>query len=206
VIVATAPALNALIDFEPGLRGLRAQLIERFPQGSGATEVSLIYERPFWRDHGLTGRAAGRGPFFALSDYSVPDSRTGRLVASIVGFEQRRYIGLPAKERKRQALDAVTAYLGGDSRARKPLMMLERNWTGAVARDAPFVDDVQAAWTRGCPGYMAPGVLRSFGPAIGAPFGRVHWAGTEHATRYNTYVEGAINSGEEVAARVLAEL
>jgi len=28
-IVATAPALNALIDFEPALRGLRAQLIER---------------------------------------------------------------------------------------------------------------------------------------------------------------------------------
>ena len=50
------------------------------------------------------------------------------------------------------------------------------------------------------------GVLASYGPAIGEPFGRVHWTSTEHANSYNTFVEGAVRSAEAVAGRVLADL
>jgi monoamine oxidase len=205
VIVATAPALNALIEFRPGLRPLRAQLAERFPQGSGAQTFSVIYRRPFWRENGLTGRGAGLAPFIVITDYSPPDSPTGRVVVQTSGFQQRRYQLLPAKRRRQLALDAIATYLQ-DERARKPMAMLERNWTGAVARDASWVDDVGATWTRGCPGYLPPGVLRSFGPAIRRPFGHVHWAGTEHSLVYNTYLEGAVHSGEEVGRQVLAEI
>jgi monoamine oxidase len=204
-IVATAPALNALIDFEPALTGLRGQLIERYAQGSGGVEIALIYDRPFWRERGLTGRGAGLAPFFGVADFSPPDSPTGRFLLVTSGFEQRRYSTLPPRERRRLALDNAVSYLG-DERARSPMMMLERDWTGITRRDAPWVDELKATWTRGCPGYLPPGVLRGFGPAIRKPFGRVHWAGTEHAVSYNTYVEGAIRSGEEVAGQVLAEL
>jgi monoamine oxidase len=202
-IVATAPSLNALIDFEPGLPGLRAQLLQRFPQGS-VTTFAAIYDKPFWRDEGLTGRAAGLEPFFAVGDNSPPDGSSGRLVGTSVGFEQRRYARLPARERRRIFLDNMATYFG--PRARRPTMTLERNWTGAVQPDAPWVDPLNASWTRGCPGYLPPGVLRSFGPGIGAPFGRVHWANTEHSVSFNTYVEGAVRSAEAVAGRVLAEL
>jgi monoamine oxidase len=202
-IVATAPSLNALIDFEPGLPGLRAQLLQRYPQGS-VTTFAAIYERPFWRAKGLTGRAAGLKPFFAVGENSPPDSSSGRLVATAVGFEQRRYARLPARERRRLFLDNLATYFGPE--ARKPMMTLERNWTGAAKADAPWVDRLNGSWTRGCPGYTPPGVLRSFGPAIQEPFGRVHWANTEHSASYNTYVEGAVRSAEAVAGRVLAEL
>jgi monoamine oxidase len=202
-VVATAPSLNALIDFEPGLPGLRAQLAQRYPQGS-VTTFAAIYKRPFWREEGLSGRAAGLSPFWVLVDNSPPDGSSGRLVAQTYSFEQRRFARLPARERKRLFLDNLATYLG--ERARTPLMTLERNWTGAVTHDAPFVDDVKGSWTRGCPGYLAPGVLASFGPGIREPFGRVHWANTEHSVRYNTYVEGAVRSAEAVAGRVLAEL
>ena len=202
-IVSTAPSLNALIDFEPGLPGLRAQLLQRYPQGS-VTTFAAIYERPFWRDRGLTGRAAGLEPFFVVADNSPPDGSSGRLVTQTYSFSQRRYARLPAKQRKRLMLDALATYLGAE--ARKPLMTLERNWTGAVRKDAPWVDDVKGSWTRGCPGYLPPGVLGSFGPGIREPFGRVHWANTEHSVSYNTYVEGAVRSAEAVARRVLAEL
>jgi monoamine oxidase len=33
----------------------------------------------------------------------------------------------------------------------------------------------------------------------------VHWAGTETATRWNGYIEGAVLSGERAAAEVLAD-
>jgi monoamine oxidase len=203
VIVATAPSLNATIDFEPGLPGMRAQLAQRYPQGT-VTTFAAIYKRPFWRGEGLTGRAAGLHPFFAVGDNSPPDGSSGRLVATTVGFDQHRYSRLPAKERRRLALDNLATYFGAG--ARKPMMTLERNWTGAVKVDAPWVDDVKGTWTRGCPGYLPPGVLHSFGPAIRRPFGRVHWANTEHSVSFNTYVEGAVRSAEAVAGLVLAEL
>jgi monoamine oxidase len=203
VIVATAPSLNAVIDFEPGLPGLRAQLAQRYPQGS-VTTFAAIYRRPFWRDKGLTGRAAGLDPGYAVLDNSPPDASSGRLVVTSGGIRQRRYAQLPAAERERLMLDDLATYFG--EAARSPMMMLERNWTGAVTVDAPWVDDVQGSWSRGCPGYLPPGVLRSFGPAIREPFGLVHWAGTEHSVSWNTYVEGAVRSAETVAAEVLAEL
>jgi monoamine oxidase len=203
-IVATAPSLNALIDFRPGLLEDRAQLAQRYPQGS-VTTFAAIYEKPFWRDEGLTGVGAGLQPFFVVADNSPPDASSGRLVATSQSAEQRRYARLPARQRRRILLDNLATYLG--DRARKPLMVLERNWSGATPSNAaPWVDPLSARWTRGCPGYLPPGVLRSYGPAIGAPFGLVHWANTEHSTSYNTYVEGAVRSAEAVARRVLAEV
>jgi monoamine oxidase len=202
-IVATAPSLNALIDFSPGLPEGRAQLAQRYPQGS-VTTFALIYDRPFWRDEGLTGLGGGLEPFFGSADNSPPDGSSGRLVLTSQSLSQRRYARLPARERRRVALDNAATYFG--ERARKPLMVLERNWSGGARKEAPWVDALSARWTRGCPGFLPPGVLMSYGPAIGEPFGHVHWANTEHSTSYNTYVEGAVRSAEAVARRVLAEV
>jgi monoamine oxidase len=193
-----------MIDFPPALPATRAGLAERYPQGSGAVEISAIYKRPFWRDKGLTGRAAGLDPFFFVTDYSPPDGSSGRLVAGTVGVNQRRYSRLPAAERKRLFLDNVATYLGEE--ARNPMMILERNWTGPIPHDAPWVDNLHAQYTRGCPGYTGPGVLSSFGPAIREPFGRVHWSSTEHSVSHNTFHEGAVRSAEAVAAEVLSGL
>jgi monoamine oxidase len=203
-IVATAPSLNALIDFEPGLPAMRAQLAQRYPQGS-VTTLAAIYQRPWWRDKGLTGRAAGLDPAYAVVDYSPPDGSSGRLSATSVGLRQRRYMQLGPDQRRQAMLDNLATYFGDE--ARTPLMTLERTWNGPVTVDAPWVDDsLDASWTRGCPGYLPPGVLSSFGPAVGAPFGLVHWANAEHSASYNTYVEGAVRSAEAVAAQVLAAL
>jgi monoamine oxidase len=49
-------------------------------------------------------------------------------------------------------------------------------------------------------------VLTSFGPALRRPCGRIHWAGTEAATRWCGYMDGALRSGEEVAHRVAQAL
>lgn len=50
---------------------------------------------------------------------------------------------------------------------------------------------------------MPPGAWTGFGPALRAPVGRIHWAGTETATIWNGYIDGAIRSGEDAAAEVL---
>jgi monoamine oxidase len=39
-----------------------------------------------------------------------------------------------------------------------------------------------------------------------APIDRLHFAGTETASEWNGYLEGAVESGERVAVEVLARL
>jgi len=48
-----------------------------------------------------------------------------------------------------------------------------------------------------------PGEVTRFWDAVRQPYGRLHIAG-EHAATWTGYLEGAIESGETVAARVLA--
>ena len=79
------------------------------------------------------------------------------------------------------------------------------------ARRAPerYLDKSWAdeEWSRGCyVGYTPPGVLTAFGPAIRDPIGPIHWAGTETATVWNGYMDGAIQSGERAALEVTAAL
>jgi monoamine oxidase len=38
------------------------------------------------------------------------------------------------------------------------------------------------------------------------PVGRLHWAGSETATEFYGYMEGAVESGERTAREVLARL
>ena len=55
-------------------------------------------------------------------------------------------------------------------------------------------------------GYTPPGVLTAYGPAIRTPIGPIHWAGTETATVWNGYMDGAIQSGERAAQEALAAI
>ena len=49
-------------------------------------------------------------------------------------------------------------------------------------------------------------VLTRFGHALRTPVGRIHWAGTETSEAWCGYMDGAVRSGERVAAEVLASL
>jgi monoamine oxidase len=51
--------------------------------------------------------------------------------------------------------------------------------------------------------HFAPGVLTELGPALRAPCGRIHWAGTETADITYGGIDGAIRSGERAAQEVL---
>ena len=66
-------------------------------------------------------------------------------------------------------------------------------------------DWAEEGWSAGCyGGRLTPGVWTQLGPALRAPVGRVHWAGTETSPVWNGYMDGAVRSGERVAREVLA--
>ena len=79
-------------------------------------------------------------------------------------------------------------------RARAAERYLEQDW--AAER-----------WSGGGPvASFATGGWTASGAALREPVGRVHWAGTETATRWSGYIDGAISSGERAAAEALAAL
>jgi monoamine oxidase len=48
--------------------------------------------------------------------------------------------------------------------------------------------------------------LCSFGSALRAPTGRIHWAGTETATERHGFMEGALQTGARAAYEALSSL
>ena len=191
-IVALPPALTARIDFSPQLPALRAQLTQRLPQGS-VIKCEAVYERPFWRDEGLTGQVVSdTGPVKITFDNSPPDGRPGVMLGFIEAHDARAFTQRSASSRRNAVLGNFATYFG--DRARQPVRYLEKNWA-------------HEAWARGCyAGFTPPGVLLDYGEEIRRPFRRVHWAGTETATIWNGYMEGAVRSGERAAAEAQAAL
>jgi monoamine oxidase len=192
-IVTILPALTAAIDFNPPLPGLRAQLIQRMPHGT-LVKAEAVYDRPFWRDTGLSGQAVSdTGPARTTFDNSPPGGRPGVLFGFIGGHDARRWMQEPPDARRAAVLQSFATYFG--ERARHPRSYIEDN-SAADER-----------WIRGCPTVtLPPGVLSDFGPAIRASIGRVHWAGSETSTFWAGYMDGAVRSGERVAREVLARL
>jgi monoamine oxidase len=188
VVVAVPPALAGRIVHEPPLPAARDGLTQRVAMGS-TVKCMIVYPSPFWRETGLSGHALSlRGPLAAVADSSPPSGRRGVLVSVLEGAVARRLAGLPLEERRGLVLDELVRLFG--PAAARPLAYVERDWNSEE-------------FTRGA--YAAlfpPGAWTAYGPALRTPVGRVHWAGTETATRWYGYMDGAIRSGEDAAAAV----
>ena len=191
-VVTAPPALAGRIDYQPAMPPLRDHLTTRAPMGS-VIKVHAIYETPWWRDEGLSGRVVGdKGPIKVVFDNSPPSGKPGMLMGFIEGGDGRRLSNIDAGERKRLALECFVRYFG--EKAAKPMDYVEGNWPAEQ-------------WSRGCYGAILPaGTLISAGTALRDPVGRIHWAGTETSEIFCGYIDGAVRSGERVAAEVAAVL
>jgi monoamine oxidase len=191
-IVAVPPTLAGRIFYEPGLPALRDQLTQRMPQGS-AIKCQAVYPEPFWRADGLSGQVVSdQGPVKITFDNSPPNGGPGVLLGFLEGRDARELGARSAAARRKAVLDCFVRYFG--PKAANPRSYVEHNWADEV-------------WTRGCyVGYTPPGVLTGFGSALREPVGRIHWAGSETATVWNGYMDGAVSSGERAAREVLAHL
>jgi monoamine oxidase len=189
VVVAIPPTLCARIDWVPAMPALRDQLTQRLPMGT-VTKVQCVYAEPFWRADGLNGQATSdTGPVKITFDNSPPDGSPGVLMGFIEGSDGRRALRASAQERRQGVVDSFVRYVG--ERARDVEQYVEMSWSSEP-------------WTRGCyAGYLPPGVWSDYGPELRTPVGRVHWAGTETATVWNGYIDGAVRSGSRAALEVL---
>jgi monoamine oxidase len=192
VVVAVPPAIALRVAFEPALPAPRDRLLQRLPMGA-TVKCIATYDRPFWRERGLSGESVSAdGPVTATFDDTSPDGSQPALLGFVVGAAARRW-GLASEAERREAACGAFARLFG-SEAARPSEYADLDWSAEE-------------WTRGCPvGLMAPGTVVPYAAALREPVGRIHWAGTETATEWNGYLEGALQSAERVAREVLREL
>ena len=192
VVVAVPPTLAGRIDYQPALPALRDQLTQRVPMGS-VIKCEAVYPPPFWRKAGLTGQAVSDAePVRVTFDNTPPDGSPGVLLGFIEGHAARVWSQKEPGERRQAVLNNFATYFGKD--ALSPTAYYEMNWS-------------TEQWTRGCyTGYMPPGVMLEYGPAIRAAVGRIHWAGTETSTIWAGYMDGAVRSGQRAAHEALAAL
>lgn len=189
VIITAPPQYVAQIEFTPQLPIKKQSLLNGMAMGN-VIKFHIAYPTPFWRHKGLNGSVLSPDRHIGLVfDQSPDDEHIGIFVGLIEGHHAVSMAKLSQEERKQQVISDLTHYFG--SEAKQPLEYVDYNWD-------------EAEWTLG--GYaahMKPGILFNFGEAIREPFQNIHWAGTETATEFMGYYEGALESANRVTKEIL---
>ena len=189
IVVTLPPALRGRIEYLPALSAVQDGLSQRMPMGA-VIKCHAVYDSPFWRDDGLNGRAeSDTGPCRVTTDNSPPGGEAGVLTGFILGREAREWGRRSVGERRTAVLECLARYFGAE--ALEPRAYGDLDWGAEV-------------YSRGgYSGSPTPGFLLDHGAALREPVGRIHWAGTETATEWCGYMDGAVQSGQRAAQEVL---
>lgn len=191
-VIAVPPPLTSRIRFTPGLPGDRDQLIQRMSSGR-VIKVNVAYDKPFWREAGLSGQAFGNRRALSVAFDNTPHpGGPGVLVGFLDGRHADAAARMEPAERRALVLKDLVGYFG--AKAGNPLAYMERDWAGEE-------------FSGGCyHAFPTTGALVRFGEALRSPVGPLHWAGAETATRWVGFMEGAVESGQRVAREITSEL
>ncbi len=158
---------------------------------STQAKAVAIYDRPFWREKGLSGRIASRvGPLTEAHDHTPADESVG----AIFGF-----VGVSPPERRnapvalREAIVAqLSRCLGAD--ASNPLQLHIEDWAENRNICTPLERDLPAA-------HPASGASSLRTPHLR---GKLRFAVSETSASSPGLIEGALEAGDRVAQEIIA--
>uniref|UniRef100_A0AAY4DU57 Amine oxidase n=1 Tax=Denticeps clupeoides TaxID=299321 RepID=A0AAY4DU57_9TELE len=195
VIVAIPPSLNLKIHFNPEMPPLRNQLIHRVPMGS-VIKCMMYYRENFWRKKGFCGTMViedEEAPIGLTLDDTKPDESVPCIMGFILSRKCRKLCELTKEERKRRICEIYSRVLGSQE-ALHPVHYEEKNWC-------------EEEYSGGCyTAYFPPGILTQFGKVLREPVSRLFFAGTETATEWSGYMEGAVQAGERASREILCAM
>ena len=188
-ILAHAPILYNRISFVPPLPRRQHQLHQHLSMGF-VIKVHAVYDRPFWREAGLSGTAFSP---YELSHEAYDNTNHGDERGTLVGFVSDRnadgVFELSAEERRERILESLSHYYGPE--AKNPVVYYESDWGSEE-------------WTRGA--YAASfdlGGLHRYGADLRTPVGPIHFACSDMAGAGYQHVDGAIRMGRLVASNIV---
>lgn len=195
---------------------------------AGIAKVSLVYDRPWWSNAGLSGSMESvRGPIiFTRENLVVASSDDVKYMDEDVQERQDLfgidcYIGgkagrewlfgdLSAKEKEEQMLAQLVKVFGtriGNNSILQPIEILPRLWDGSKDEAA---EEIREGYHLAAPA-LPVGILTASGShenleKLSDPFGNVYFVGAEFATEWRGLAEGALRSGIRGAREVMASL
>lgn len=188
-ILAHAPVLYDRISFVPPLPRRQHQLHQHLSMGF-VIKVHAVYDRPFWREQGLSGTAFSP---YELSHEAYDNTNHGDERGTLVGFVSDQnaddLFTLSAEERKERILESLSHYYGPE--AKNPVVYYESDWG-------------TEEWTRGA--YAASfdmGGLHRYGADLRSAVGPIHFACSDMAGAGYQHVDGAIRMGHLAAANIV---
>ncbi|XP_075813244.1 amine oxidase [flavin-containing] A [Microtus pennsylvanicus] len=195
VISAIPPTLTAKIHFKPELPPERTQLIQRIPMGA-VIKCMVYYKEAFWKKKDYCGCMIIEdedAPIAITLDDTKPDGSVPAIMGFILARKADRLAKLHKEIRKRKICELYAKVLGSQE-ALHPVHYEEKNWC-------------EEQYSGGCyTAYFPPGIMTQYGRVIRQPVGRIYFAGTETATQWSGYMEGAVQAGERAAREVLNAL
>ncbi|MEK4026495.1 MULTISPECIES: flavin monoamine oxidase family protein [unclassified Sporosarcina] len=191
VILALPPRIiGHHIKFTPALPSdLTTNLVNKPTWMAGHAKVVAIYERPFWRDSGLSGFVSSRvGPLQEIHDAS-PETGSGALFGFLgIPVEVRQQLG---KEKIRElAIDQLVRLFG--SEAQNVSAFLSKDWS----EDSETAVEEDWIPLREFPHYGQP-------PEAGAWGKSIVFAGTETDPRFGGHLEGALLTAEKAVFKIV---
>ena len=186
-VVTIPPILRLNIIFNPPLPPRFVQLMQRTPMPS-KLKVLAVYPNAFWREEGYF--AAGSGNLDVLeqtADACPPEGKPGIIASFVSGNRIGSFSQLSHQEQEALVLKDLAAFWG--PKASQPIELVIVRWT-------------EDSWITGGYGLTrSTGAWTAFGSTWQDNHGKVFWAGTEQATRWPGYFEGAIEAGMAAAVK-----
>ncbi|MDO3663624.1 flavin monoamine oxidase family protein [Acinetobacter higginsii] len=189
IIIATPPVLASKIHYTPPLPTKRERLLQSMTMGA-VIKVHLAYSNAFWKQQNLNGAVVATDRAVSVVfDQSLEGVNHGVLLGLIEGDYAIELSSLDVEARRQRVIADFVYYFG--QQAAHPLEYVEQDW-------------LTEEWSQG--GYVAhmpPGVMTTYGDCIRQPVDRIHWAGTETATEWSGYLDGALQSGIRAAKEII---
>ncbi|MDQ4213115.1 NAD(P)/FAD-dependent oxidoreductase [Microbacterium capsulatum] len=187
-VVAVPPNLYARIDHVPELPREKQVAHQHVSMGL-VIKAQAAYERPFWRDHGLSGTGfASHELVCEVYDNSSPHESRGTIVGFIAGEAADRAWALEEEDRRAAVLDSFAAYFGAE--ATEPVAFYLSDWGSEQ-------------WTRGAYGASYDlGGLSRWGHQQNQPTGPVFFASSDIQGAGYMHVDGGVRIGTDTAARI----
>lgn len=184
-IIAAPPRIaGSTIAYSPALPQNAHNTLQNIPTWmAGHAKIVTIYDKPFWRQNGLSGDAVSqRGPLAEIHDASTPQGN---------GYALFGFVGVPFSNRidqeqtlKQMAIDQMTRLFGKD--AENPSAVLLEDWADNKWISAPS----DQSGVSSHPLYGRPSIL------TGVWNGALSFSSTEMAHSFGGLMEGALEAAE----------
>jgi len=187
-VVAVPPQLYGAIGVLPELPSSWQVALRGWRLGS-VVKTILVFQEPWWRRLGLSGTIVNSGGMFGAALDASPGDGAGILIVFSTA-QGAQALGRMQNEKSRVAAAMRWLHHVHNTGVPAPIDARSIDWSAD-----PFSLGGYAS-RRGIGGWSAA-------PDLFAPHGRLHFAGTETANRWRSFMDGAIQSGLRAAAEIL---